>query len=289
MKKRVSDEVLRHALQSQREEITEHFIYRKLAAHMAGEHRAVLERISNDELSHYNFWKKISGQDVKPNRLRIWWFTFLASFLGLVFTLRVMESGEQGAQNNYWAFRKIKGVAKIIRDEKVHEQRIISLLKDERLEYAGSVVLGLNDALVELTGALAGMTLALRDSRIVAIAGLVTGLAASLSMAASNYLASKEDATSKRSPIKSAAYTGITYLGVVLVLISPYFVMTSIFYSLAATLCLAVMIIAAYTFYITTARVKPFLPQFAEMVGVSLATAAISFVFGLLLNQWFGL
>ena len=51
-----------------------------------------------------------------------------------------------------------------------------------RLEYMGSVVLGLNDALVEFTGALAGFTLALSDSRLTALTGSITGIAAALSI-----------------------------------------------------------------------------------------------------------
>jgi len=269
-------------------EITEHHVYKRLAKH-AGENRKVLEKISNDELLHYAFWKKISGRDVKPNRFKILWYTLLAKTLGVTFALKLMESGEQGAQQMYSAYKNVNGVPKIIRDEQAHEARLIGLLKDESLEYTGSVVLGLNDALVELTGALAGMTLAIQDSKIVATAGLVTGLAAALSMGASNYLASKEDSGNNRSPMKSALYTGLTYLAVVAILIAPYFIFSNIFASLAATLGLAILVIATYTFYITTAKDKKFWPQFAEMALISITTAAISFGFGLLLNQWFGL
>ena len=49
----------------------------------------------------------------------------------------------------------------------------------------GSVVLGLNDELVEFTGALAGFTLALSDHRLIALTGSITGIAAALSMASS--------------------------------------------------------------------------------------------------------
>jgi len=53
--------------------------------------------------------------------------------------------------------------------------------------------LGLNDALVEITGTLAGLSFALRVSQTVGIAGLITGVAASLSMAASEYLSQVAD------------------------------------------------------------------------------------------------
>lgn len=66
-----------------------------------------------------------------------------------------------------------------------------------RLSYMSSVVLGLNDALVEFTGALAGFTLALNEPRLVALTGSITGVAAALSMAASEYLSTKSDATGR--------------------------------------------------------------------------------------------
>ena len=40
--------------------------------------------------------------------------------------------------------------------EEEHERELIALIDEERLRDMGSVVLGLNDALVEFTGMLAG-------------------------------------------------------------------------------------------------------------------------------------
>ena len=73
----------------------------------------------------------------------------------------------------------------IILEENQHETGLLQLLGEERLRYTGSMVLGLNDVLVELTGALAGLTLALQDTKLVALTGSITGIAAALSMGAS--------------------------------------------------------------------------------------------------------
>ncbi|MBN1792306.1 VIT1/CCC1 transporter family protein [Candidatus Woesearchaeota archaeon] len=285
----MKDKLSKFALGSQRSEITESKVYANLAKRVRGHNKKILQRISQDELKHYNFWKKFTAKDVKPSRLRVAWYGFLARFLGITFVLRMMEMGEDKAQSAYNDYRHVKGVTNIMRDEKIHEAKLISLLQDEGLDYAGSVVLGLNDALVELTGALAGMTFALKDATIVAIAGMVMGLAAALSMGASNYLATKEDESSDKSPMKSALYTGITYLVVVAILISPYFLLNNILASLALTLTFAILVIAAYTFYITVAKMKRFWPQFLEMAAISIVTAIISFGFGTLLHAWFGI
>jgi len=45
----------------------------------------------------------------------------------------------------------------ILKDEEEHEDKLLEMMDEESLKYSGSVVLGLNDALVELTGALAGL------------------------------------------------------------------------------------------------------------------------------------
>jgi VIT1/CCC1 family predicted Fe2+/Mn2+ transporter len=47
-------------------------------------------------------------------------------------------------------------------DENQHESALLQLLDEEQLRYTGSMVLDLNDAQVELTGALAGLTLSLK-------------------------------------------------------------------------------------------------------------------------------
>ena len=111
------------------------------------------------------------------------------------------------------------------------------------------MVLGLNDALVELTGALAGLTLALRNTRLVALTGSITGIAAALSMAASEYLSTREEgADPSKSPAKAALYTGVAYSLTVLALILPYLLISNPFVCLALTLSAAILIIAVFNF-----------------------------------------
>lgn len=154
------------------------------------------------------------------------------------------------------------------------------------LQYAGSVALGLNDALVEITGVLAGMTLAFGDTQTVLIAGLVTGLAASLSMAASEFLEANQDVQegSPKNPIISSAYTGVAYLLVTIALITPYLFMTEALYALFITITIAVLIIAGYTKYVSSQRKQSWRRQFLQMAAISLGVTAISFVVGHLIN-----
>jgi len=252
--------------------------------------RKILKEISKEELKHYNFWKNITKQDFKPNKFKIYWYVFLAKTLGLSFALRLMESGEENAQRFYSKYQKeYPKVKEIIEDEEAHEEKLINILNDERLSYAGAIVLGLNDALVEFTGTLAGLTFAFANSTIIATTGLIMGIAASLSMAASGYLSSKEDANVDINPIKSAIYTGIAYIVTVSLLVGPYFIFENVYVSLVAMLIITVFIIATYTFYISIAKKIEFKERFLEMAFISLGVAFLSFIIGYSVKLIFGI
>ncbi len=276
-------------LRIQKNELSEHIVYKKLAGFVKkDEHRRILERISQDEVRHYQVFKGLTSEESAPNKLKISWFIFISRFLGLNFGLKLMESGEGNAQDTY---ERLKGISpeieSIIRDEEEHEKEIISLIDEERLKYASSIVLGLNDALVELTGALAGLTLALNNTRLIGMIGLITGLAASMSMASSEYLSIKHEETEK-TPLKASVYTGIAYVGTVLFLIFPYFLCNNVFVSLGFTLINALSVMLVFTFYVSVAKDLPFQKRFFEMAALSLSIAAISFFIGLGVHKVFG-
>ncbi len=276
---------------AQRTEITEHMIYTRLAARGGNEkNRAVLVKVGREERAHHDFLAGISGRAAKPRPLVVWWYLFLARFLGVTFALKLMERGERTAQIGYERLSHVDGVTAIIDDEKEHEAALLDLLEDERLEYAGSVVLGLSDALVELTGALAGLTLALAQTRVVAMVGLITGLAASLSMAASEYLSSKSehDSGSGKSPLKAAVFTGLAYVFTVVVLILPFLLVGDVYIALGLTLAAAIAIIALFTGYISVAKDVAYWPRFLEMALISLGVAVISFALGWMVRRAFG-
>ena len=269
----------------QRGEITEHHIYTKIAAAQKDPHnREVLTRIAQDELGHYGIWKRYTNQDVAPNTPRIWFYYLIARVFGITFAIKLMEGVEKRAQSYDKALiNKIPEIQTILTNEEIHERELIALIDEERLKYVGSVVLGLNDAIVEFVGMLAGLTFALQNSQIIAVAGLITGVAASLSMGSSEYLSQKSE-NSVTDPIKAALYTSIAYIVTVALLILPFLVLTNPYYALMLTLLGAVIIIFVFTFYISVAKDLPFRKRFAEMLVISLGIAAISFVIGIFIR-----
>jgi len=285
--KALPEETKRLILTSQKNEITEHLIYEKLAQSTKdSENRKVLQRISSEELEHYNFWRKYTNKDVKPNKFKVWMYFLIAKILGITFGIKLMEKGEEKAQIIYERISEFVPSAKdIVKAEDEHEKELINLIDEERLRYVGSMVLGLNDALVELTGALAGLTFALQNTRLTAMAGLITGIAASLSMATSEYLSTKSEGGSK-SPFKAAVYTGTAYIITVLFLIFPYFVFTDSLLCLGFTLSNVVIVIFIFTFYISVAKEISFKNRFSEMVLISLGIAALTFVIGFFIRTF---
>jgi len=228
---------------------------------------------------------------VEPHRFKPFFYKMASRVLGLSFGLRLMERGEQGAEELYDVLKeRVPELAELYLDEQRHEAEVLGLIKEERIEYAGSVVLGLNDALMELTGALAGLTFALQNGTIIAMTGFITGVAASMSMAASEFLSSREEAgdDDTKSPLKSATYTGIAYIVTVLILISPYLFLNNVYVSMVSMMGLSIGIILAYNFYITTAKGLRLWRRFREMAAISLGVALISFGVGVAVRTFFG-
>ncbi len=276
-------------IEAQRSEIAEHRIYKALAARQSDAHnREILEHIAEDERRHYEFWATYTGEHPPARALMVCKYLLLARFLGITFAVKRMESGERGAQANYAdVVRAIPEAEAVLRDEHAHENELTAMIDEERLRYIGSAVLGLSDALVELTGALAGFTLALQNNRLIALIGLITGAAAALSMAASEYLSTKEEGE-RRSPVKAAFYTGVAYVFTVIILVAPFLFLRTPLPALALTVAGALVIILAFSYYVSVAKTTPFTRRFLEMAGLSLGVAAISFGIGYVLRIAFG-
>jgi VIT1/CCC1 family predicted Fe2+/Mn2+ transporter len=162
------------------------------------------------------------------------------------------------------------------------------MIDEEALNYMGSVVLGLNDALVELSGAMAGFTFAIQKSRTIALLGLITGIAATFSMAASEFLSQRQEGPVNVA-LKSSLYTGIAYVGTVILLVLPYLIIYNPFINLGVMMLIAIIIIVIFNFYISVAKELPFKKRFAEMALISISVAVISFGVGWLVRTFLGL
>lgn len=286
----ISQELEEQLLIFQENEITEHHIYRRLAKRVESpQNSQILTKIAAEERSHYDDWRRYTDEDVKPNRWKIWKYDLLSRVFGFTFAAKLMERGEESAQENYGQLiEAIPEAESIMQEENEHEEDLLEILDEERLRYTGSIVLGLNDALVELTGALAGFTLALQDTALIALTGLITGIAAALSMGASEYLSTKSEEDTEKHPLRAALYTGGAYIITVFLLILPYLLINNYYLCLACTLAIAVAVIAFFNYYISVAADVQFKERFLEMAGVSLGVAGLSFGIGFVVRIFLG-
>lgn len=280
----------------QGEELFERLVYLKLQSIIKSEKdRKILLNIADGEQRHYEIWKNYTKVDVKPNMFKVYIYVFLGWLLGYTFTIKIMEKRQKAFEESLTeSFRaelvkKIPNIDIILKDEEEHEEELIAMIDEEKLQYVGSMVLGLNDALVEFTGSLAGWTFAMQNNKLILLAGIITGISATLSMASSEYLSAKNEG--EENPLKSAIYTGIAYIITVILLLLPYAVLPKNQFVLALffMLALVIIIIAAFNYYISVAKDLSFKDKFKEMSTISLSVAGVSFLIGLAVKKFLGI
>ncbi|MBI5957900.1 MAG: VIT1/CCC1 transporter family protein [Chloroflexi bacterium] len=287
---KMSPDLQNKLITMQRDEITGYHMYLKLAEITAdARNSATLRKIAEQEQQHYQTWKHYTQRDVNPDKVKVRLYYAIARLFGLTFAIKLMEKGEAAAQVNYRSIlQAIPELEPVLREEEQHETELIDMIDEESLKYIGSVVLGLNDALVELTGALAGLTFAFQDTQVIALAGFITGISASMSMAASEYL-STQAAGEGQNPVRSALYTGVAYVFTVVFLILPYLLANNYLVCLLWTMVHAILIIAVFNYYISVAKDLPFRRRFVQMASISLGVALLSFIMGNVVRLVFGI
>jgi len=288
---KIAKEDLNLLIQFQRNEITEHLFYDILSKRGKGKNREILEKISSDELKHYNIIKNFTNLEIKENKFFIYKNLILSYIFGLTFGIKLMENGESKAQKSYENLinnldENEKEIFKnILLDENKHENELLSLIDEEKVNFIGSIVLGINDALIELTGALAGLTFTLKNSSLIFVVGFITGFAATLSMASSEYLSKKAEKDENAG--KASIYTGITYILTVILLMFPYLIFKNYTVAFIITLIMALIVILITSYFVSTVKELSFKNRFIEMAFLSLGIAFVSYIFGYLLRILF--
>jgi VIT1/CCC1 family predicted Fe2+/Mn2+ transporter len=273
----------------QKNEITEHILYSALAKRMKGKNREILRKISGDELRHYNFFKKITGQDIAPNYMKIYFYRAVSRILGITFTMKMMSNGEDQAEQDYGEVEdKVPGIKKIIGEEVKHEASLMSQIEEGVITHMGSMVLAINNSIQEITGIAVGLTFALASSLLVGKTALISGMAATLAMVASEYLSQKADARDSKEPFKAALYTGIVYVFVVAAIVSPYFIFKSHYAALAVALAAVVVIVSVFTFFMSVVKGLRYKKALLEVAGITAAVVALSLGLGILIKLVFG-
>lgn len=283
----LTENEMKNYLAFQQDEINATEIYRRLGMMAKKEsNKQVLLEMSKEEHGHYGFIYRYTGKELKYNKWFVIRTVIMARIFGLMFTLKLLEKDEHQASNAYTRYQNLSNFAAT---EDEHEFKLLNMIDESRLKFMSSIVLGLNDALVEFTGALAGYTLALGSCSMVALTGSITGIAAALSMGSSEYLSTKSETGDSHHALHSATYTCAAYLVTVFLLIAPYIWIQQTIIASVVMLVIAILIIAAFNFYYSVVREEPFLHRFGEMALISFSVALLSFFIGYLLKIFTGI
>jgi VIT1/CCC1 family predicted Fe2+/Mn2+ transporter len=286
------DALRKKLLKYQKNEITEHLVYLNLAKQTKGNNAVILKKIADDELRHYHQFREYTGQDVRPDKVKVFFYSFVTVMLGLTFTLKMMENGEGAAEESYETVEdSYPEIQQIIIDEVKHEQLLLEEVDDERLNYLGSIALALNNSAQEFTGIAVGLTFALQNAKATGSTTLVSGLAATLAMMASEYLSQKTEKhdDAKGNPMKAALYAGGVYLGMVLMIVTPYFIFQSHIHAMLITVAAVFVVMVIFSFFMSVVKDLKFSKVLAEGLAITVVVVIASYVIGMLASKYLGL
>ena len=274
------------------DELLDHELYARLAARERNErNRKLLEELARDELRHHLFWSKLAGPVRLGLRdhLKLRLLLSLSRLAGKTFTIKLLERGEAATVGEYRrAVAELRGelaveLARVIEDEERHESELAGSLDELVVRQLGSIALGVSDAIIELTGVLAGFAGYTGSPLQVAAAGLIVGVSAALSMAAAAYSQAKHERG--KNPRTAAAYTGLFYMLTVLALVAPLLLGVPASIGVALSLACALAILAAFSFYSAVVMERPFLREYLENAAVIMAVSLVGYAFGQVVKE----
>lgn len=160
-------------------------------------------------------------------------------------------------------------------------------MQSKNNQFTSSLVLGMHDALVEISGTIAGLTFAFTDRKIIIMTASIAAVAASLSMATANYQAQRSEYNPNA--FRAALYTGIMYVATSAILILPFAVVPNRFWALGMMAIMAVLIIFGFNCSIGFLTRRPFIPRFLEMLGIYAGVSIASFAIGTAAKYFMGI
>ncbi len=279
------------------DEYKDYLVYSELAKSNKGKNNEFSKIFSNlaiTEKAHYDFWKKFSAK--KEPRTSKWGarlIIFVSLLFGTTFAIKFLEKHEAGSIKKYKAVAHLipeedkAFFANMIIEEEKHEHDFRNDIQSSYVKYISFVILGLADAIVEISGIHAG-SLGIYDStRLTGLAGIVAGAAASIAMASAAYAQAKQGFSGSASV--SAAFTGVSYFASAVALATPYFLTENMIGAVSASITFAIIILAVTNYYNSVITEKSFIRDFAEMVGITFGATIALYILGQIIRSYFGI
>lgn len=295
MQETVAPELSKLAAESAQDEYADRAVYLALSRRERNpDFKKALENIAEGELSHYEFWKTYAPDiRVSQKRLRTYIILLIRLTLGLTFTLKLLERHEVKLHERYKRITENIPTADrarfqaMVDSEEHQEDLLIGEIQENRVKYMSFIVLGLADAVVEISGIHAGSLGIYGRTELAGLAGIIAGMAASIAMGTAAYAQAKQGF--QGSAKWSAIYTGVSYMITAVFLALPYFLTRIMASALGTSLVIGVILVATMTYYDTVISARPFKRQFGEIAGIIMAASLVLFITGTLVGQYLGI
>lgn len=298
------------------DELRDYHLYKELAEREKDKTlKSVLENMIKTEKKHMDLWAEAAGIE-KPYKKRpsgislfkLYLYLGARRTLGLPFTLTLLSRNELNNLNRYENLTKGREVSdkdrvrflSITSDERKNAVKIRSILDNYggNLNNIRSIMLGLNDGLVEVLAAVSGIAVIANSPLVVALSGMIIGISGTLSMAGGVYISSKShglissdktESDSSTSPNKQALYTGVFYLGGAISVVLPFIFGMSGFEGIAASLIISCAILVFASTAVAILSSTSITKRISETILISLGAVAITVALGALLRFYFGI
>ncbi|MEM1943804.1 MAG: hypothetical protein QXO30_04270 [Candidatus Caldarchaeum sp.] len=277
-------------------EYKDYRVYSTLASvEKNGQRKETLQKLADVEKRHFSFWLQHTPA-YKPSTSRVFlnFVVLCRLLLGVTFVVKALEGHEKKTLEEYRLMVsrlennsvEKQAIEKIINEEVEVERELVGHIDEAVAKYLGFMMLGVADAIIELTGVQTGF-LGVSSSTVVAgIAGLIVGCAAAVSMGAASYLQARQGVS--ENPVISGIVTGGIYMMTVVALVFPYFILRDMLYAFMLSIVSATILTAFFTYFSTILQEKSFSTEFLINISILAAVAAGTYLLGRALGELFG-
>ncbi len=166
-----SKETQRLLLRIQQSEMTEAAAYHAMASSIKdGHNRETLGKIADEIAAQAHALEKFTDALPQPDNRKVRRYARMARVFGFTFAAKLMDKRKVKVEHHAKKLLdEVPEVGKLEADEHDRDEKLFDLLSEKRLSYVGAMILGMNDAIVEITGTLAGLTLAMQNTRLIAL------------------------------------------------------------------------------------------------------------------------
>lgn len=264
--------------------------------------RKTLSRLAALEKKHALMWKGIVG-DMEPHEEKrksalVSIMLALRRVLGIALVIKLLERRELVLQEIVTrpdvlatcTPKERRTIMGVMRDREKNEDALQATLVEHNpvLTNIRDVIFGMNDGLVELVAATAGLGVVLQSPVLIFVGGLIVAISGTLSMAAGAYLSTEYErsviakkARGRATPKKSAAYVGFSYLlGTVFPLL-PFALGFGGFEGVGLSIAVTMAALAFVSALISIVSDTRILRRIGISIAVSMGSAAATIALGL--------